>query len=141
MNEANLAIIFKKGNPELPQNYRPIALLSIAYKILAIIILKRIVPHIDERIDKSQDGFRKKRSTARPLFIFRRAQEIQEEAGLEARIVLLDWKKTFDNVNQAKLLTAMTRIGILPKIAAIIKDSPANTMNCCRRYIYIYIYI
>ena len=51
MNEANLAIIFKKGNPELPQNYRPIALLNITYKLLAIIILKRKVPHIDERID------------------------------------------------------------------------------------------
>ena len=53
MNEANLAIVFKKGNPELPQNYRPIALLNIAYNILAIIILKRIVPHIDEIIHKS----------------------------------------------------------------------------------------
>ena len=64
MNEANLAIVFKKGHPELPQTYRPIALFNIAYKILAMIILKRIVPHIDDRIDKSQYGFRKKRSTA-----------------------------------------------------------------------------
>ena len=56
MNEVNLAIVYKKGNPELPQNYRPIALLKIAYKLLAIIILKRIVPHIDDRIDKSQYG-------------------------------------------------------------------------------------
>ena len=68
-NEANLAIIYQKGNPELPQNYRPIALLNIAYKLLAIIILKRIVPHIDDRIDKSQHGFRKPRSTAQPRFI------------------------------------------------------------------------
>ena len=44
MNEANLAIIYKKGNPELPQNYRPKALLNIAYKLLAIIILRRIAP-------------------------------------------------------------------------------------------------
>lgn len=69
MNEGNLAIIFKKGNPELPQNCRPIALLNIAYKILAIIILRRIVPHIDERIDKSHYGFRnKRRSTAQALY-------------------------------------------------------------------------
>ena len=53
MNEASLAIICEKGSTELPQNYRPIALLNMAYKILAIIILKRIVPHIDDRIGKS----------------------------------------------------------------------------------------
>ena len=40
-NEANLATIYKKGNPELPQYYRPIALFNIAYKLLAVIILKR----------------------------------------------------------------------------------------------------
>ena len=121
MNEANLAIIFKKGNPELPQNYRPIALLNIAYKILAMIILKRIVPHIDDRTDKSQYGFRKKRSTAQPLFILRRAQEMQEEAGLETHILLLDWEKAFDKVSQKKLLTALSRIGIPPKIVTMIK--------------------
>ena len=62
----------KKATPNyVPQNYRPIALLNVAYKLLAIIILKRIVPHIDDRIDKSQYGFRKSRSTAQPLFILR----------------------------------------------------------------------
>ena len=116
MNEANLAIIHKKGNPELPQNYRPIALLNIAYTLLAIIILKRIVPHMDGRIDKSQYGFRKSRSIAQPLFILRRAQEMQEEAGLETHILFLDWEKAFDKVNQTKLLTALTRIGISTKM-------------------------
>ena len=92
MNEPNFAIIFKKRNPELPHNYRPIAFLNIAYNILAIIILKRIVPHIDEIIDKSQYGFRKRISTAQPLFILRRPQDMQEETGLEIHILLLDWE-------------------------------------------------
>ena len=45
---------------------------------------------------------------------------MQEEAGFETYILLLDWDKAFDKVNQAKLLTAMTRIGIPTQIAAII---------------------
>ena len=121
MHEANPATIYKKGNPELPHNYRPIALLNIAYKLLAIIILKRSLPHIDDRIDKSQYGFRKSRSTAQPLFILRRAQEMQEEAGLGTHILLIDWEKAFDKVNQTKLLTALTRIGIPTTNAALIK--------------------
>ena len=112
MNKANPAIIYKKGNPELPQNYRPVALLSIAYKPPAITILKRIVPHIDDRIDKSQYGLRKSRSAAQPIFILRRAQDMREEAGLETHMLRSDWEKAFDKVNQTKLLTALTRIGI-----------------------------
>ena len=46
---------------------------------------------------------------------------MQEETGLETHIILPDWEKAFDKVNQAKLLTAMTRIGIPTKIVAIIK--------------------
>ena len=105
----------------MPQNYRPIALLSIAYKILAIIILKRNVPHIDGITNKSQYGYRKKRSTAQPFFILRRAQEMQKEAGLETHMLPLDCEKAFDKVSQAKLLTAMFRTGIPPKIAAMTK--------------------
>ena len=46
---------------------------------------------------------------------------MQEKAGLETHILLLDWEKAFDKVNRTKLLTALTRIGIPTKNAAIIK--------------------
>eukprot|EP00972_Heterocapsa_arctica_P086891 12809377-Heterocapsa_arctica.AAC.1 len=80
MNQADLAVIFKKGLTDLPVNYRPIALLNLSYQILASIIQTQIALGLDERIDKHQFGFRKKRSTLQPLFIFRRAQEIHEES-------------------------------------------------------------
>ena len=47
MNDARLAIIYKKGGTDLPQNYRPIALLSVIYKLLASIIQKRISSKMD----------------------------------------------------------------------------------------------
>ena len=74
MNDARLAIIFKKGRTDLPQNYRPIALLSVIYKLLASVIQARISSKMDEVIDKSQFGFRKGKSTSQPLFILRRTQ-------------------------------------------------------------------
>ena len=52
---------------------------------------------------------------------------MQEEAGLETHILLLDWEKAFDKVSQRKLLTALARIGIPPKIVAMMKaiyDNP-----------------
>ena len=61
---------------------------------------------------------------------------MQEEAGLETHILLLDWEKAFDKVSQKKLLTALTRIGIPPKIVAMIKaiyDNPQFSIKYCNK--------
>ena len=79
MHDARLAIIYKKGT-DLPQNYRPIALLNVIYKLSASIIQTRISSKMDGTLDENRCGFRKGKSTAQPLFILRRTQEIQEEA-------------------------------------------------------------
>ena len=42
MNKADLAIIYKKGATDKPENYRPIALINLSYKILAKMIQVRL---------------------------------------------------------------------------------------------------
>ena len=69
MNDASLATVYKKGRSDKPENYRPIALFNVTYKILAIIIHVRLYETIEDRISKTQFGFRKNKSTAQPLFI------------------------------------------------------------------------
>ena len=41
-HEARVAMIFKKGDPACCDNYRPICLLQIGYKLFAMIILQRL---------------------------------------------------------------------------------------------------
>eukprot|EP00972_Heterocapsa_arctica_P016346 2411883-Heterocapsa_arctica.AAC.1 len=110
MNQADLAVVFKKGLTDLPVNYRPIALLNLSYKIPASLIQKRIAQGLDERLDNNLFGFRKKRSTLQPLFIFRRAQEIHEESGQEFLTLLLDWEKAFDKVDQERMIIVLRRM-------------------------------
>ena len=112
MNQADLAVIYKKGKTEQPENYRPIALLNIGYKLMASMIQKRLAEAMDDRIDPAQFGFRKSRSTSQPIHIYRRIQEIHEEAGLELVTILLDWEKAFDKIHQGRLLDALKRTGI-----------------------------
>ena len=119
MNDAKLVIIYKKGGTDLPQNYRPIALLSVMYKLLASITQARISSKMDEVINKNQFGFRKGKSTSQPLFILR-TQEIQEEAALESHLLLLDWEKAFDKVSQSRMIRAIRRLGVPEKIINMI---------------------
>ena len=98
----------KKGGTDLPQNYRPIVLPNVIYKLLASIIQTRISSKMDGALDENQYGFRKGKNTAQPLFIFRRTQEIQEEAALECHLLLLDWEKAFDKVLQDRMTKAIT---------------------------------
>ena len=119
MNQADLAVIYKK-RPDKPENYRPIALLNIGYKLMASMIQKTISEAMDDRIDPAQFGFRKGRSTSQPIHIYRRIQEIREEASLELVTVLLDWEKAFDKIHQRRLLDALRRIGIPDKVVRVI---------------------
>ena len=53
--------LYKKGNPELPTNYRGITLISVLQKILMGVMLDRLVVAIDKKnlLGPNQAGFRK----------------------------------------------------------------------------------
>jgi hypothetical protein len=93
---ARVASIYKKGNPKLPSNYRPISLLSVFFKAFAAIIQRKLAAFIDHYLDGNQYGFRNKRKTSDALYIVRQLQSYVELSGLPGYIVLLDWEKVFD---------------------------------------------
>ena len=76
---------------------------------------------MDDRIDPAQFGFRKGRSTAQPIHIYRRIQEIHGEAGLELVALPVAWEKAFDKIHQGKLLSALRRIGIFDEVVRVIE--------------------
>ena len=59
---ADVSPIFKKGDRHRPENYRPISLTSIIYKILEHVVHKQIISHLDTNglLTDRQFGFRKK---------------------------------------------------------------------------------
>jgi hypothetical protein len=73
--------IHKKGDKTDSNNYRGISLLSTSYKILANILLSRLVPYIDEIIGDHQCGFRRNRSTTGQIFCIH--QILEKKMGLQ----------------------------------------------------------
>ena len=63
---ARIVSIYKKGDTEKPENYRPISLLQSIYKIYASLIQKRLAKALDERIWYTQYGFRAKKVPRSP---------------------------------------------------------------------------
>ena len=73
--KADVITLYKKGNVADPSNYRPISLLDTLYKIYAALIKNRLLQGLEERIWKTQFGFRPKHSTIQALYIARRLME------------------------------------------------------------------
>ncbi|KAL8574199.1 hypothetical protein ACOMHN_053520 [Nucella lapillus] len=85
-------------------NYRGISLLSIAGKILARVILNRLISNISENnLPEAQCGFRPGRCTIDMIFAVRQVQEKCREQNLDLHADFIDVTKAFDTVNRVAL--------------------------------------
>ena len=111
---ANVVPIFKKGEPQLKVNYRPISLLPCLSKICERIVFIRLYNFLLEIgfLYKFQSGFRPGDSTVNQLLYFVHQIYCAFEAGKEVRVVFLDISKAFDRVWHAGLLKKLEAIGI-----------------------------
>ena len=126
-NEALVVQIYKPGKvPENYSSYRPIALLNITYKILAKLIQERLRTSLDERIVEFQFGYRRGKSTAEPIFIARRVQELAEKYGCPLYMLALDYSKAFDSIPHEKLTESLQRKGASSKNIRIIRNLYRN---------------
>ena len=55
---SKISILFKKGDRRLPENYRPICIIPIIYKLFSRVLLKRIGSGLDQAQSRDQAGFR-----------------------------------------------------------------------------------
>ena len=111
---ARVVAIFKKGDDALPENYRPISLLAVGYKVLASLLLRRIqAGGSEQRIRESQYGFRPKRGTSDAIFLARRLIDAAlERNDGKLLLLMLDWQKAFDRIKSKALLQALRRFGL-----------------------------
>jgi hypothetical protein len=120
--------IYKKGDPANCDNYRPISLVSVLYKLYAKLLLNRLkAAGAEERLWSRQFGFRSKRSTEDALFIVRRrVEQALASRGGRAFLLALDWRKAFDSIAPERLIWALERFGVNGSMLAAIQEIYAN---------------
>ena len=112
--------IYKKGARNLPENYRPISLTSIACKIMEKLIRNTILCHLVENdlLSEKQFGFVSGRSTVTQLLNYLDiCADVIANGGIVDSIYF-DFSKAFDTVPHRRLSVKMKAYGIEGKLLA-----------------------
>ena len=125
---AKVIPIFKSGDSDSPDNYRPISLLPAFSKILERIVCSRLSTFLDVNnlLSNNQFGFRSDHSTVHPLSQF--VNFISEKLNNKehALAIFCDVKKAFDSVDHSILLKKLFNLGIRDRELLWFQDYLSN---------------
>ena len=124
LKDAVIISLYKnKGEKSDCSNYGGITLLTIAGKVLARILLNRLIPSIIEDFTpESQCGFRANRGTTNMIFVLRQIQQKCREQNMGLFVAFIDLTKAFDTVSRDGLWKILSRLGCPPKFLTIIRQ-------------------
>lgn len=112
--------IYKKDDPTLVSNYRPISLLNALDKVAERVVFKHLYNHFRDNniLTPLQSGFIPKDSTVNQLtFLYDKFCQALDN-GKEVRVVFCDISKAFDRVWHAGLLCKLEAVGISGSLLA-----------------------
>ena len=105
-------LLHKGGMADDPNNWRPIAILSITYKIFARAIYYRVRDQLEYHQSEDQHEFRRLKSTIQALFVVESMISNSFEFQFPLWLVSIDLKKAFDRVDHIVLFTALESQGL-----------------------------
>ena len=112
----------KKGNAKESSNYRTIALISQASKVMLKILQARLQQYVYHKFPDAQAGFRKGRGTrdqiANTHWIIKKAREFQKNI----YFCFIDYAKGFDCVDHNKLWKILQEMGIPEHLTCFLRN-------------------
>ena len=108
-NVSIISLIFKKGDPKLLKNYRPISLTNIDYRILAFTLAQRLQNIIGTVVSKNQTGYIKGRFIGTNVRAILDICDYIESTNSPGILLQLDFEKAFDSVEWTFLLLVLKK--------------------------------
>ena len=122
-NEGIICQVYKKGDRLNCNNYRPITLLNVAYKIFSILLNKRL---IENKLEDNQMGFCPNRSII-DIFIVRQSFEKSHELNIDLYNIFVDYTHAFDSVHRNKLIDCLKKFDGPDKLIRLIALTLVHT--------------
>ena len=125
---ARVIPIFKKGNKNDVNNYRPVSLLPCVSKVFEKLIFNHLFDYLREHsiITPKQSGFMPGDSCTNQLLLITHKILLELDKNKSVRAVFLDFTKAFDKVSHRCLLYKMERVGISHKMLKWFSDYFTN---------------
>lgn len=121
--ENNIIIpIFKKGCQTKCENYRPICLSSVVYKLYTRILEQRLRRLVEHDLEEEQAGFRPGRQTQDHIFSLRMAVEKAWDRGRRLFLAFLDLKAAFDSIPRQEIWNALQEKRVPSDLISAIKS-------------------
>lgn len=109
--KAKVIALLKPNKPEdRPDSYRPIALLSVVYKLFERLLYDRIEATIDRVLPPEQAGFRKSRSCEEQVLTLTNHIEEGFQKQLKTGVVFIDLTAAYDTVWKRGLLYKLIKV-------------------------------
>jgi hypothetical protein len=108
---ANVVPVFKKGEADYTENYRPISLLSLVSKVLERCVLNSFKERLREVVKECQHGFLNGKScTSNLLEVLHHIGSLLDN-GSQIDVVYMDMSKAFDKVCHSRMLQKLREFG------------------------------
>jgi hypothetical protein len=106
-------LLYKKSNPSILTNHRPIALANTIYKFFTSTITAQLANYGEKYqiLQNSQEGFRQERCTSRQLQTLIAALEDSKLTQQDIYLLYIDLKNAFGSIDHTRLLAIMTDLG------------------------------
>jgi hypothetical protein len=121
--DSTTVMIYKKGDPMDPINYRPISLLNIAMKLFVHILNARLATWAskNKKLPEEQAGFRAKRGCDEQIFNLNAAIQIGSRSKKKVYALFIDFKRAFPSVPHNRLWSKLHKIGVSTKFIRILQ--------------------
>lgn len=116
MKQGLVSLIPKPNkDPSLIDNWRPITLLNIDYKLIALVYAKRLKKGIDTIINETQTGFMKGRHISSNIRLVLDLIDYSDAIDSDAVVLFLDFCKAFDTIEHEFLFNFLVSVKMLSK--------------------------
>ena len=130
---SSIRVLFKKGDDTLPENYRPICIIPILYKVFSRVLCERIKARLVSEQSQDQAGVWPGSSCDDHLFSISLVVEKSNEFSVPLWVATLDFKKAFDTISHKSIWESLAAHGVpsvyISMLARLYKGQRA-TVQC-----------